>query len=94
MSCLATTALNKRGRTPAWVLLLLALVGALFLAANAHLIYVATLSQPACVDHLRQGQVQGQVQGQLQGQGIAERGRFAAAQSSCSPLSAEHTGSP
>jgi hypothetical protein len=86
MSGLATTALNKRGRTPAWVLLLLALVAALFLAANAHLIYVATLSQPACVDHLRQGQVQVQ--------GIAERGRFAAAQSSCSPLSAERTGSP
>jgi len=90
MSGLATTGPNKRGRTPAWVLLLLALVAALFLAANAHLIYVATLSQPACVDHLRQGQVQGQVQVQ----GIAERGRFAAAQSSCSPLAAEHTGSP
>ena len=79
MSGLATTDLNKRVRTPAWVWLLLALVAAVFLAANVHLIYVATTSQPSCVEHLRQGQM--------------DQGRFAAAQSSCSPLSAERTGS-
>jgi hypothetical protein len=83
MSGLATTDLNKRARTPAWVWLLLALVAAVFLAANGHLIYVATMSQPSCVEHLRQGQ----------GQGSTDQGRFAAAQSSCSPLSAERTGS-
>ena len=86
MSGVATTELGKRARTPSWVWLLLMAVAAIFLAANAHLIYVATLSQPACVEHHRQGQTQGQ--------GVAERGRFAAAQSSCSPLRAERTGSP
>jgi hypothetical protein len=85
MSGLATTDLNKRAWTPAWVWLLLALVAAVFLAANGHLIYVATTSQPSCVEHLRQGQ--------MQGQGSPDQGRFAAAQSSCSPLSAERTGS-
>ena len=76
MTGLATTRLAKR--TPAWALLLLGLVAAVFLAANAHLIYVATKSQPSCVEHRHQGS--------------AENGRFAAAQSSCSPLSAERTG--
>ena len=47
---------------------------AAILAANAHLVYVATTSQPACVAHLRTGG------------GSAERVQFSAAQSSCSPL--------
>jgi hypothetical protein len=82
MSDLATTSPVKRARTPAWVWLLLTLVAAVFLAANAHLIYVAAISQPACIEHLRQGH------------GDLDRGRFAAAQSSCSPLPTERTGSP
>jgi hypothetical protein len=82
MSDLATTSPVKRAQTPAWVWLLLTLVAAVFLAANAHLIYVAAISQPACIEHLRQGH------------GDLDRGRFAAAQSSCSPLPTERTGSP
>jgi hypothetical protein len=71
MSELAAT--DKRSRTMARLWLLLALAVALVLAANAHLIYVATTSQPACVAHVKQGE------------GDAARGRFSAAQSSCSP---------
>jgi hypothetical protein len=56
-----------------WVLLAVGAV--VFIAANAHLIYVATMSQPACLTHLKQGE------------GDATRGLFSAAQSSCpSPL--------
>jgi len=53
-----------------WVLL--AVAAAVFIAANAHLIYVATMSQPACLAHLKRGE------------GDATRGLFSAAQSSCS----------
>jgi hypothetical protein len=60
-----------------WLLIAAAL--ALVLAANAHLVYVATISQPACVAHLRQGEVR-------QGEGGAGRGQFSAAQSSCSTV--------
>lgn len=63
---------GARGRTPAWVWLLVALAIAVVLAANAHLVYVATMSEPACVDHLRSGAAN------------AERRQFSAAQSSCS----------
>jgi len=58
------------------------LKGPVVLAANAHLIHVATRSQPACVEHVRQGDAG------------AERGQYAAAQSSCSPLPTGRTGSP
>ena len=54
-----------------WVLLAV-VVGFMFVAANAHLIYVATMSQPACLTHLKQGE------------GNATRGLFSAAESSCS----------
>jgi hypothetical protein len=54
-----------------WVLLAVAV--AVFVAANAHLIYVAAISQPACLTHLKQGD------------GDARRGLFSAAVSSCSP---------
>lgn len=54
-----------------WLLIGLAL--ALVLAANAHFLYVAISSQPACVAHVRAGE------------GRAERGVFSAAQSSCAP---------
>lgn len=40
-------------------------------AANGHLLYVASVSQPSCVAHLRQGETTNQ------------SGRFAAADSSC-----------
>jgi len=53
---------------------------AVFIAANAHLIYVATMSQPACLTHLKQGE------------GDATRGLFSAAQSSCSPPTAVNAG--
>jgi len=61
-----------------WVLL--AVAAAVFIAANAHLIYVATMSQPACVTHLKQGE------------GDAARGLFSAAQSSCPPHTAVNPG--
>jgi hypothetical protein len=94
MSDLATTELGKRAWTPRWVWLLLGLVAALFVAANAHLVYVATVSQPACVEHLGQGQVRDQVRGKMQDQGSAGPSRFAAAQSSCSSVPAKPTASP
>lgn len=68
---------NERGRRVhkrLW--LVVAIAVAAVLAANAHLIYVATISQPACVTHLRQGE------------GNVERGLFSAAQSSCPPPAA------
>jgi hypothetical protein len=70
MRAFATTDQRPRPRIRIW--LLLALAVAAVLAANAHLIYVATMSQPACVAHLKQGE------------GDAARGLFSAAQSSCS----------
>jgi hypothetical protein len=47
----------------------------LVVLANVHLIYVATISQPDCVAHVRQGEG-----------GLVHR-PFSAAQSSCSPRS-------
>jgi hypothetical protein len=70
MSEFATPVRRPRTRTRIWLLLAVAL--AALVAANAHLIYVATMSQPPCVPHLRQGE------------GDAVRGLFSAAQSSCS----------
>ena len=61
-------------------LLLAAAMAAIVVAANAHLIYVATNSQPACVTHLKQGE------------GDATRGLFSAAESSCSPAPAVNVG--
>jgi uncharacterized membrane protein len=61
-----------------WVLL--AVAAAVFIAANAHLIYVAITSQPACLTHLKQGE------------GDASRGLFSAAESSCSPPRAINAG--
>lgn len=60
-------------RRPVRLWLWIALVIAVVLGANAHLVYVAISSQPACVTHVRQGE------------GSADRGRFGAAESSCSP---------
>ena len=45
----------------------------LLLIANSHLVYVAIVSQPDCVAHVRQGE------------GSAKDGKFSAARSSCTP---------
>jgi hypothetical protein len=45
----------------------------LVLIANSHLVYMAIVSQPDCVEHLRQGE------------GSAKDGKFSAARSSCTP---------
>ena len=60
---------TRKRKTAIWIWLLVAGIIALF-GANAHLIYVATASQPACVSHLRDA-------GEAPGQ-------FRAARSSCS----------
>jgi len=73
---LAVTAKNRPGiATMIRIWLPLALAAAAVLAANAHLIYVATKSQPPCVAHLQQGE--------------GRAGQFSAAQSSCSSQSAD-----
>jgi hypothetical protein len=41
--------------------------------ANAHLVYMAVVSQPDCVAHIRQGE------------GASKDGKFSAARSSCTP---------
>ena len=71
---------QSRPRATIKLWLLLAAMAAVVVAANAHLIYVATTSQPACIRHLRQGE------------GDATRGLFSAAQSSCSPEPAVNAG--
>jgi hypothetical protein len=45
----------------------------LVLIANSHLVYLAVVSQPDCVAHVRQGE------------GSAKDGKFSAARSSCTP---------
>lgn len=60
---------QKRSRTMLWLLAGVAMAGVI--AANVHLVYVATVSQPGCVAHVRQGE--------------GDASRFSAAQSSCSP---------
>jgi hypothetical protein len=45
----------------------------LVLIANSHLVYMAVMSQPDCVDHMRQGE------------GASKDGKFSAARSSCTP---------
>jgi hypothetical protein len=62
--------MHRAGRATLWLCLRLA--GGLFVIANAHLVYVATSSQPACVVHVRTGD------------GHRETGQVSAAESSCS----------
>jgi hypothetical protein len=71
---------QPRRRTTIQLWLLLVAMAAVVVAANAHLIYVATTSQPACVAHLEQGA------------GDATHGLFSAAQSSCSPAPSVNVG--
>ena len=59
------SAVLPRGRM--LVTLLVATLAALVIGANAHLLYVATVSQPDCVAHLKPG----------------ESGGFAAARPAC-----------
>jgi hypothetical protein len=56
--------------------LLWVMIGAgvlLVLIANSHLVYMAIISQPECVAHVRQGE------------GAPKEGKFSAARSSCTP---------
>ena len=71
MSATGATARPIRTRVVVW-----AAIGAgllLLLIANSHLVYMAFVSQPECVAHVRQGE------------GSAKDGKFSAAQSSCTP---------
>ena len=61
----------RRRKTAIWLWLLIGSSVAALLAANAHLVYVATASQPACVSHVIDS-------------GDAS-GKFRAAKSSCTP---------
>ena len=72
--------MQPNGRIHLRLWLAVALVAVAVLGANAHLIYVATISQPACVAHLRQGD------------GRVAHGLFNAAQSSCTPQAAADAG--
>ena len=67
-----STDMRKTGRATFWLCLLIASSLLMVAGANAHLVYVANLSQPDCVGHLRLGD------------DGSRRGQFSAAQSSCS----------
>ena len=60
-----------RTRTILWLAIGAGLL--LVLIANSHLVYMAVVSQPDCVAHVRQGE------------GSAKDGKFSAARSSCTP---------
>jgi hypothetical protein len=63
----------KQGRTRTILWLAVGAGLLLVLIANSHLVYMAVVSQPDCVAHVRQGE------------GSARDGRFSAARSSCTP---------
>jgi hypothetical protein len=71
MTCAATP--TERSTIKPFVKLLIGLGVLLLVVANAHLLYVAMISQPDCVDHVRGGQATDRSTG------------FSAAKSSCSP---------
>ena len=71
MSAAGAATRQIRTRTVLWLAVGAALL--LLLIANSHLVYVAIVSQPECVAHVRQGE------------GSAKDGRFSAARSSCTP---------
>ena len=68
-----TGAVTKPTRTRAILWLAIGAGLLLVLIANSHLVYMAVVSQPDCVAHVRQGE------------GSAKDGKFSAAQSSCTP---------
>jgi hypothetical protein len=65
------TAKPTRARAILWLAIGAGLL--LVLIANSHLVYMAVVSQPDCVAHVRQGE------------GSAKDGKFSAARSSCTP---------
>jgi hypothetical protein len=67
----AGAAKQTRTRAVLWLAIGAGLL--LVLIANSHLVYLAVVSQPDCVAHLRQGE------------GSAKDGKFSAARSSCTP---------
>ena len=71
MSAAGAATRQIRTRTVLWLAVGAALL--LLLIANSHLVYVAVMSQPECVAHVRQGE------------GAAKDGKFSAARSSCTP---------
>jgi hypothetical protein len=71
MNGTGATAKQSRTRTILWLAVGAGLL--LVLIANSHLVYMAAMSQPDCVAHVRQGE------------GSAKDGRFSAARSSCTP---------
>ena len=71
MSATGAATRQIRIRAVLWLAVGAALL--LLLIANSHLVYVAVMSQPECVAHVRQGE------------GSAKDGRFSAARSSCTP---------
>lgn len=72
MTTAATAPMRSRTKVLIWTGVAAGLL--VFAAANAHLVYVAVMSQPDCIAHVRQGQAQGNV----------APGAFSAAKSSCS----------
>ena len=68
-----TGAATRQIRTRAVVWLAVGAGLLLLLIANSHLVYMAFVSQPECVAHVRQGE------------GSAKDGKFSAARSSCTP---------
>jgi hypothetical protein len=67
------SAAAKQPRTRAFLWVAIAAGLLLVLIANSHLVYMAVVSQPECVAHVRQGD------------GPQEDGKFSAARSSCTP---------
>jgi len=63
---------RKSGSRKTLIWLLVAAGVAVFIGANAHLVYVATSSQPDCIAHARIGET------------ATGAGQFSAARSSCS----------
>ena len=64
---------RRSGKPAVWLWLLVGCGMLALLAANAHLLYVASSSQPACVNHLRERDAGDTL------------GAYRAAKSSCSP---------
>ena len=71
MNGAAAAVKQTRTRTILWLAVGAGLL--LVLIANSQLVYMAVVSQPDCVTHVRQGE------------GSAKDGRFSAARSSCTP---------
>jgi len=71
MSATDAAARQTRAKALLWVTISAGLL--LLTVANSHLVYVAIMSQPECLAHVRQGE------------GMSEQRRFTAARSSCTP---------